>query len=109
MKKNLEKLLVAILAFFMPVIPALAKGGSVNYGNDLLDQTRQGLSGMLDNITKVSMVLLGIGGIVILVVVVYDVIKGERDAASKLGKWLIGIAIGFLLMYALQQVIQNMG
>ena len=92
-------MLTALLA---PVI-AFAQGGD---GTQILSQVHSGLTGMGGTLIQVAQALLAVGGVVIFVVVVYDLLKGEREGATKVGKFLIGIALGYVILEALKALIK---
>lgn len=57
---------------------------------------KQRLSNLLTSMGGVIKVVIAIGALVALIMVVVNIMKGERDAASKAAYWLIGLVIGFI-------------
>ena len=106
MKRIIEKARTAALtlsmAFFSLMGRAQIGGGSYgesnNMGTELLDSATSGLSNILRGLVEVLRVGLGIGAVVMLVMVVFRVLKEEREAATKLIWWLIGIVLGFTFL-----------
>ena len=63
--------------------------------NAVLTDTSERLSGLVVNLVSVLQVGLGIAALVTVVFVVINILKGEREAASKIAWWVVGLAIGF--------------
>jgi len=80
--------------------------GQVSLGNDLLDETSTSLLGLLSSLVNLLRIAIGTGGLVSLVIAIFEVIKGERDAAGKVAKWFLGLAIGFVVLQVLYSFIE---
>ena len=72
-----------------------------NLGEQLLTESNRQFVSLGTSLVAFLRTILLLGGLICLVVVVYDVIKGEREAAQKLGKWAAGLIIGFVGMQIL--------
>lgn len=82
----------AILA--LNPVYALAAGDDAS--TDLITKTKTKLSGLLKDLGDLFKVVIAIGALVALIMVIVNIMKGERDAASKAAYWLIGLVIGFI-------------
>lgn len=69
-----------------------------NLGEQLLQETNRQFVGLGNTLVTLLRTVLIIGGVVMIVVIVYDIMKGEREAAQKLGKWFAGLVVGFVVM-----------
>ena len=72
-----------------------------NLGEQLLTESNRQFVSLGTSLVAFLRTILLLGGLICLVVVVYDVIKGEREAAQTLGKWAAGLIIGFVGMQIL--------
>ena len=75
----------------------------------ILSGTSSGLSGMIPGIIRVLKYIVIFGGAISLLAVVFNIIQGERDAAKKAGWWLVGLALGFIVLTLLQSAAANIG
>ena len=64
----------------------------------LIDGTATGLQGIVPGIVRVLKIIVLIGGAISLLLVVFNIIQGERDSAKKAGWWLVGLVIGFIAL-----------
>lgn len=70
-------------------------------GAALLDEgTRAGQS-LVQSLVRFLQIGLGIAALVTLVVAIYNLFKQEREAATKLIWWFVGLAVGFAVLLAL--------
>lgn len=69
-----------------------------NIGSDLLNSSADSMKGLVFGLVRVLQIALGLGALVTLVLVIFNVFKGEREAAQKIGWWVIGLALGFALI-----------
>lgn len=74
-------------------------------GKQFLADVNSGLKNIMTDLTALLRTIMGIGAIVMLVVVVYQLAKGEREAAEKLGKWAAALVLGFVLMAIVNKLI----
>ena len=73
----------------------------------ILNGTEQGLQGIVPGIIRVLKIIVIIGGAISLLLVVFNIIQGERDAAKKAGWWLVGLVLGFIVLTLLGNVSGN--
>lgn len=88
---------VAVLTLMVSLFssaPVLAQ----NEGQQVLQQATSSFSQLLDSLGRFLRVALGAGALIMLVMAVYQLMKGERDAAQKLAYWVVGLALGFALL-----------
>jgi len=81
-----------------------AAGQSSTVGNQMLTQTTASLKGLADQVVTLIQVLMGLGGMVVLVMIIFKVVKGDNQAAEKLAWWIFGLTIGFVLLVVLKNV-----
>ena len=67
-------------------------------GNAILNAGTDAGKGLINNIVRFLQIGLGIAALVTLVMTIYNVFKQEREAATKLVWWVVGLAIGFALL-----------
>lgn len=106
MKQFFNRFLAALRVGFCTVMvaltggaPAYAQGGGVqDLGNQVLGEGVTTFKTLMTNFTRFLQIALGAGALVMLVLAVYQLMKGERDAAQKMAYWVIGLALGFALI-----------
>ena len=90
------KYLPAIILVLLPTL--LSAQSTENYGNQLLQQTNSALVGIVSNVVTLLRTVIGLGALVFLVMVVYNILHSDREAAEKLAWWLAGFTLGFVLL-----------
>ncbi len=101
MKKLFSSLsLKARIAFYsvmvwMIGVPAYAQEDPIS--SAILDQTTSGLQSITPRIMSVLKVVTLIGGGISMLMIIFNIIQGERDAAKKAGWWLVGMVIAFIV------------
>ena len=78
-----------------------------NVGTQLIDGANQSMKSLAGSIVSFLRIVLGIGALIALVLAIINFIKGERDAAQKVGYWVIGLAVGFVFLSILGNMIQS--
>lgn len=96
------KVLVLSVLCAVSGVPAFAQDGA---GNEVISTVNSQLRGMFDNIVQLLQIVLGIGALVTLVMVLFQVFKGEREAASKIAWWVAGLAVGFVLITVVKNIV----
>lgn len=94
----------------LTVIVGLVSGAPVmaqNEGQQVLDQATNSFSGLIDSLANFLRIALGAGALVMLVMAIYQLMKGERDAAQKLAYWVVGLALGFALISVVLNIIRQ--
>lgn len=84
---------------------ALAQGEQI--GENILRQSTTTMNNLLALIANVVRIALGIGALVTLVLAIFNLIKGEREAAQKIGYWVVGLALGFALITVVVNVVSG--
>lgn len=86
-------------------------GGDViaqdNMGTRVLTESTRELKGLTDSLLRLLQVILGLGALVSLVVVVYQMFKAEREVSTKLAWWLAGLTVGFVLLTVVKNMISS--
>lgn len=82
---------LATVAAFLFCNVAFAQGGG---GESVLNSIQGQMSGMVNSVISIARIGMIIGGAILLIMVIFNLFKGERDAAGKLGWWVVGLAIG---------------
>lgn len=75
----------------------------------ILDNSAREVAGIVPGIIKVLKYAVLIGGAISLLLVVFNIIQGERDAAKKAGWWLVGLGLGFAILSVLETVTATIG
>lgn len=70
-------------------------------GSAILDTGTDAGKDLISALVRFLQIGLGIAALVTLVIVIYNLFKQEREAASKLIWWVVGLAVGFGIMTAL--------
>ena len=67
-------------------------------GAQILDQASQTMGSLVDGVVRIIQIAMGLGALITLALAIFNIMKGEREAAQKLGYWVIGLALGFALV-----------
>ena len=91
------KVLVLTIIAGLVSSPVFAQVNDV-VGNQILNSTQQGLQGIVPGVTRILKIVVLIGGAISAILVVFNIIQGERDSAKKAGWWLVGLVVGFIVL-----------
>lgn len=75
----------------------------IDEGDPFVD-LNTGMSGLLEPLANMVEIAAGLGALIGLVVVCYDMFQGERDAANKAIMWTVGLVLVFLLIAILKKI-----
>lgn len=78
-----------------------------NPGKTILSNSASKLQGLLTDVTKLLQIILGLGALVTLVMVIFNIFKGEREAATKIAWWVAGLTLGFVLITVVAGLVQG--
>ena len=98
----MKKLSAAALTGVM--MCASATLSAQNEGQQVLQSANSSLQGLGTSLVTLLKTVLGLGALVMLVIVIFKVLKGDREAAEKLAWWVAGFTIGFVLITVVQNV-----
>lgn len=84
---------------------ALAQGD--NFGVEVLTQSKTKLQELIESLVQLLQVVLGLGALVTLVMVIFNILKGEREAAQKIAWWVVGLTIGFVLITVVKNLVMS--
>lgn len=99
MKSFLIRAKIAFLTAGLMLVGTVADAqAGLNLGETVLTESTSALRNLLDSIVSLLQVVMGIGAIVVLAIVIFQVFKGEREAAQKLAWWVVGLTLGFTLL-----------
>ena len=76
-----------------------------NVGAQLIDGANQSMKSLAQSVVSFLRIVMGIGALIALVLAIINFIKGERDAAQKVGYWVIGLAVGFVFLSILEAML----
>lgn len=76
-------------------------------GAGMLEAGTDAGKNLINSLVRFLQIGLGIAALVTLVMVIYNLFKQEREAATKLIWWVVGLAVGFGLMTALSGMLQG--
>lgn len=94
---------ICCMGLFLMCTAAFAEIG--NEGTNVLNTISTSLSGIVENVVDLLRIVLGLGALVTLVIVVFKIFKGEREAAEKIAWWVAGLTIGFVLLSVVKGLI----
>lgn len=95
---------VALLSMGLALVSPVAAQAQ-NLGLDVIKGSTDALRELLDSVVTLLQVVMGLGAIIVLAIVIFQVFKGEREAAQKLAWWVVGLTLGFTLMTVVQGLI----
>ncbi len=104
MKRILRRAEIALLAMGLALISPFAAQAQ-NLGQAVIEDSTDALKELLDSVVTLLQVVMGLGAIVVLAIVIFQVFKGEREAAQKLAWWVVGLTLGFTLLTVVQGLI----
>lgn len=92
---------------FCTAMVALTSGPvfAQDLGNAVLRESTSALRNLVNNVVSLLQVVLGLGALVTLAIVIFNVFKGEREAATKIAWWVAGLTIGFALLTVVKNLI----
>lgn len=100
--------LLSLLAFILSIqAKAQSAVSSDNMANTIIDQSAKAMSGIVPGIIRIMKIATLIGGAISLLLVIFNIIQGERDSAKKAGWWLVGLALGFAVFSVLGNLAVN--
>ena len=106
MKRFLRRTEVKLLSMGLALIsPFVAQAQGTNLGQAVIEDSTDALKELLDSVVTLLQVVMGLGAIVVLAIVIFQVFKGEREAAQKLAWWVVGLTLGFTLLTVVQGLI----
>jgi len=89
--------LTAVLRFLSVLSPAVLQGTTVMAQGEW-DEATRGINSLYNSMGNLLMVVMGIGALIVLVMIIFNVMKGDKESAHKLFWWLLGLAFGFVMM-----------
>ena len=96
---------VALLSMGLALISPFAAQAQNTLGQAVIEDSTDALKELLDSVVTLLQVVMGLGAIVVLAIVIFQVFKGEREAAQKLAWWVVGLTLGFTLLTVVQGLI----
>lgn len=60
-----------------------------------------GVRSLYRSVGSLLQVVMGLAGLVVLTMIVIRIMRGDKEAAAKLGWWLLGLAFGFIMISVL--------
>lgn len=98
---------VALCSLMVALIGGVNTAFAQIDGSQMLDAGTSAGKNLIASLVRFLQIGLGIGALVTLVMVIYNLFKQEREAAIKLVWWVVGLAVGFALMTALSNMLQG--
>lgn len=105
MKRFFKKAEIALLTAGLMLISPIVQAAKPNLGNAVINESKDALTSLMDDLVELLQVVMGLGAIIVLAIVIFQVFKGEREAASKLAWWLVGLTLGFTLLTVVPNLI----
>ena len=97
LKKLSLKARVAVCSGMLAMTSA-SSAFAQDIGSELLNSSADSMKNLIAGLVRVLQIALGLGALVTLVMVIFNLFKGEREAAQKVGWWVVGLALGFALI-----------
>lgn len=66
-----------------------------------------GMRSLYGSLARLLQIIIGIGALFVLVLIVFRILQGDKEAAAKLGWWLVGLAFGFTMITVLAEIAKN--
>lgn len=101
-----SKLRLAFCTFMVFLTTGNVASGQ-NLGQQVLEKSSTQLTQLLTSVTKLLQIILGLGALVTLVMVIFNIFKGEREAATKIAWWVAGLTLGFVLITVVAGLVQG--
>lgn len=76
-----------------------------NAGEELLTEATNSMKELANGFVTVIQIGMLIGALVTLVLAIINVMKGEREAATKIAWWVIGLTVGFAFITIIKNYI----
>lgn len=62
------------------------------------DDAADGVNSIIESVGDLMLVVIGFAALIVLVRVVFDLMRGERESARKFFWWLLGLCFGFSML-----------
>lgn len=98
-------ILVAAM-FLLGGVQVFAQSLGGGEGALLLNEAAQTMGSLVDGVVRIIQIAMALGALITLALAIFNVMKGEREAAQKLGYWVIGLALGFALISVVSNLIR---
>lgn len=92
---SIRKTLIFATLFALSSGLCFAQGGQ---GTAIVNGISTELRSMMDSFGTLLRIVLGIGALITLAMVIFNVLKGEREAAQKMAWWVVGLSVGFAML-----------
>ena len=91
---SIRKTLIFVTLFALSSGLCFAQGQGATIVNGISNE----LNGMMQSFVTLLKIVLGIGALITLAMVIFNVLKGEREAAQKMAWWVVGLSVGFAML-----------
>ena len=105
-KEKKEAFLMSLAMLFVSSGAYAQTPSSRDIGGDLLSEGEDAFIEVISDIVSFVQVVLVIGGIAMLAMVIFKIVKGDREAAEKFMYWLAGIVLGFALLSVMEGLVK---
>jgi small-conductance mechanosensitive channel len=102
-----RRFILAFYSFMLFITSSVDSMAQDTYGSQVITSTTTQLRNLTSSITTLLRVVMGLGALVTLTIVIFKVFKGDREAAEKLAWWVAGLAIGFVLLTVVSNLISS--
>lgn len=93
---------------YAAVVGLLVSGALIaqdNAGLKVIKDTNTAVSNLITDGIRLLQTILVLGGMVTVVMVIFKLFKGDREAAEKLAWWIAGLTLGFVLLSVLSGLV----
>lgn len=97
---------LAISCIVLAILDPVSVFAQDTKGRQFLQNVNQSLLNLIDTLVTLMRTVMGLGAIITLIVVVFKIYKGEREAAEKLAWWVAGLTLGFVMLQVVSTLIR---
>lgn len=100
---------IAVLSLGLMLVGDLSPlwAQTTNYGIDMVSETTTTFKDMFSYIVRLLQVVTGIGAAVTLIILIFQVLKGERDSIQKIAIWVFAFIIALTFLSILSRMISK--
>ena len=91
----------AALRWVLVMVVVLATAATTFAGGGSFSGAIGGMKSLYKSLGTLLQIVIGIGALIVLVLIIFRIIQGDKEAAVKLFWWLLGLAFGFIMLTAL--------
>lgn len=106
MLRNISRKQRIVHGFLCTILPFVSQVMYAAGEENPWEPMNNGIKGIYANLITLCTTILGIGALLSVVAIVYEIFKGEKEAAHKLIYWAMFLVIGFTILSVIGQFIK---